>query len=175
MLFLYWPPWSWKSTIWKKISECLHIDYIDTDKFIESKHWKISDIIQRYGINYFREIETQALLEIVNSQHIDNSVISLGWWALLRRENLWIIQIMKWNIVTLLWDAETLYKNIASDTKNKRPLIANKEDFIRLMLERRNHYEGFEKKVSIHKKDIRLIVREILDLVSISSLAPQSP
>lgn len=175
MLFLYWPPWSWKSTIWKRMSECLGIKHTDIDEFIESKYWKISDIIERYGVNYFREIETQALLDIINSQDIDNSVISLGWWTLLRRENLWIIQIMKWNIITLLWDTETLYKNIASDVKNRRPLVVNKEVFMHLMLERQRHYEGFEKKVSIHKKDIRLIVNEILDLITIPSLAPQSP
>lgn len=168
MLFLYWPPWSWKSTIWKNISKYLNMESVDIDTFIESKYWKIPDIIRKYGINYFREIETQALLDIIHSQYRDNSIISLGWWTLLRRENLWIIQIMKWTIVALLWDTETLYKNISSDTQNKRPLIVNQEGFMSLMLERRGHYESFEKKVSIDKKDIGLIVTEILDLITTS-------
>jgi shikimate kinase len=173
MLILYWPPWSWKSTIGRKLAEHQCVDHIDTDTMIESRYWKISDIVDNYGINYFREVETQVLLDVVSSN--PNWVVSLGWWILLRRENLWIIQTMWWRIITLIWDTDILYQRIIADNNNTRPLVINKELFVKLMLERHDHYENSNNTININGKNINTIVNEILTLISTPSPVPRSP
>lgn len=175
ILLLYWPPWSWKSTIGKKLAEYQGMNHIDTDTILESRYWKIWDIIAKYGMNYFRELESLVLLDVVESHSVRNWVISLGWWTLLRRENLWIIQTMRWKIITLIWDTDTLYQNIISDRDNHRPLVMDKVSFWKLMLERQNHYETFDTTVRVHDKDINTIVDEILMLIAIPSPVPRSP
>ena len=66
-----------KSSIGKGLSKKLKFSHIDTDNEIEKKkNMKIKDIFEFYGENYFRELEQEVILKIINNSA--NSVLSLG-------------------------------------------------------------------------------------------------
>jgi len=149
--------------------------HFDTDKIIERNYWKISEIVNKQWLEYFRELETRVIIDITNNQTDQNQIVSLGGWSLLRRENLWIIQITQWKIVVLMGGMDIIYERIRKDNRNHRPLVSNEEYLRQLMIERANHYGSFENKVFIDMKTPDDIEDEILALCSRPLLEPLFP
>ena len=55
---------SWKSTIGRKLSEILDLQFIDTDDAIEEMtEMKVSDIFREFGEKRFREMESAFFIE----------------------------------------------------------------------------------------------------------------
>lgn len=74
-----------KSTLGKLISTKYNFKLIDTDKLIEERlNCKIADFILKNGEESFRNIETEIIKEVSESNH---QVISTGGGAILRNEN----------------------------------------------------------------------------------------
>ncbi len=78
-------PGSGKTTIGKKLSKMLNMEFVDTDqKITEHTHKPISDIIRQDGEQVFRDLETDAIYQVAKMQH---AVIATGGGAILRKEN----------------------------------------------------------------------------------------
>ena len=55
---------SWKSTVGRKLSEVLDMEFIDTDDTIEEMtEMKVVDIFREFGEEKFREMETAFFIE----------------------------------------------------------------------------------------------------------------
>lgn len=81
---------SGKTTIGKIIAEAMNLSFIDTDEEIEKKYnQKIIDIFETEGEEYFRQIESKVINQVVVPP---NKVISVGGGAVLLKENLDILK-----------------------------------------------------------------------------------
>ena len=94
----------------------------DTDEYIENTHGSISKIFLKYGEEYFRKLETEAVREICKK---DGCFISTGGGCVMREENVRIFK-ESGKIIYLKADLQTLLKRLEGDST--RPLLAgNKE------------------------------------------------
>lgn len=107
-----------KSTVAKILSEKYGFNLIDTDALIVEKYGVIADIFAEKGEEYFREIESQIILEYCSKTA--GSVIALGGGAVLMEEN---VRNLKTNgkIVYLRTEEENLAKRLKNTTD--RPLL----------------------------------------------------
>ena len=84
-LFLIAMMGSWKSTVWRKLSEALNLEFIDTDYAIdEVTEMKFPDIFREYGEEKFREMETAFFVEKAKQS---GQVFSTGGGIVLSAEN----------------------------------------------------------------------------------------
>lgn len=77
-------PASGKSTIAKELSRKTNRPLFDTDEIIVKKHGHISEIFERFGEKYFRDIETEIIKRV---SEINGAIIATGGGAVLRKEN----------------------------------------------------------------------------------------
>jgi len=129
---------SGKSVIGKLLAQELRLGYYDSDNLIEKKIRKsINQIFSDHGESYFRNIEQDIVLSLLDKK---NCVISLGGGSILSnltRKSLFINSFS----IYLKADIEILYERLIK-TK-KRPLINNKnikEKLIQLTQERNKYY-----------------------------------
>ena len=94
----------------------------DTDEYIENQHGKISEIFLKYGEEYFRKIETEAVREICRR---DDCFISTGGGCVMREENVRILK-ESGKIIYLKTKLQTLLKRLDGDST--RPLLADSMD-----------------------------------------------
>ncbi len=142
---------SGKSTLGKILANVLGWDFADLDKVIEqSENLKITQIFEKKGEKYFRELEEKKFFEICEKEFI---VISLGGGTV---ENANIIKIISeiGLSIYLSVSLEILYQRLKR--KIDRPLIrdlvlsgvATKEDFMikinELFLKREPIYKSAE-------------------------------
>lgn len=129
-----------KSTISDYLSTMFAMKTIDTDQVIaEREEMSIPDIFATYGEAYFREQETNLLIEL---QSLKNTIISCGGGAALQEEN---VAEMKKNgrVILLTASPATIYERV-KDSKD-RPILSgnNNVEFIaELMEKRRKKYEA---------------------------------
>lgn len=147
---------SGKSTI----SSLLDKDYVDMDALITERiGMSIADFFEKEGEAKFREIESQVLAELVNSEH----VISTGGGVVLNPINRDILA-KNGETIYLKADFDTLYDRIKNDTKNVRPLFINnsKEAFKAIFDGRREMYESAANRIiEVAGKTPEEIVEEI--------------
>ena len=75
-----------KTTLGKMISKRYGYEFIDTDSLIETKiNCKISNFINEYGEEKFRDIESDVIKEVSTKNHL---VISTGGGSILKDENI---------------------------------------------------------------------------------------
>ncbi len=111
---------SGKTTISKLLSEKLAVDAISLDEEIEKKlNMKIRDIFQEFGEKYFREKESEILLEISKKQNI---ILDLGGGTFIGDANRNILKDAK----TIFLNApfEVLCERLENE-RFKRPLLAD--------------------------------------------------
>lgn len=66
-VFLTGLPGTGKSKIGKMLSEHYNLEFVDLDEYIETQEKRtISDIFEKDGEPYFRQLERKALLEVIN-------------------------------------------------------------------------------------------------------------
>ncbi|MBQ7948788.1 MAG: shikimate kinase [Clostridia bacterium] len=112
---------SGKTTVGVKIAELTGRRLCDTDGMIVEKYGPISDIFERFGEDYFRKLETQAVKTLVQT---DGLVVSTGGGLVLNKEN---VATLKENgkIVFLRAKLDTLAERLSADTT--RPLLQTAE------------------------------------------------
>ena len=107
---------SGKSTVGKFLAEKTGRDFYDIDMLIEKRVGKsINEIFSVSGADYFRNLESEILAEVLKSE---NSVISCGGGIVLRKEN---VSLLKKSAVTV-W----VYASVDSSVKrldSSRPLL----------------------------------------------------
>ncbi len=129
-----------KSTIAGEISRRLGMVQIEMDTAIAEKQgMSINDIFKEYGEAYFRNLESDLLIEL---QKKKGMVVSCGGGAVLRSRN---VQNMKKGGKTVLLTAspETIYQRVKRN--HDRPILNNNmtvEFISELMEKRRQSYES---------------------------------
>lgn len=129
-----------KSTISDYLRTAFAMEVVEMDQIIsERQGMSISDIFETYGEEYFRDLETNLLIEM---QSRTNVVISCGGGVPMRERN---VTEMKKNgkVVLLTAKPETILERVRDN--HDRPLLeGNKNvDFIAgLMEKRRQKYEA---------------------------------
>lgn len=129
-----------KSTISDYLKNVLAMDVVEMDQcIVERQGMSISDIFETYGEEYFRELETNLLIEM---QSRSNVVVSCGGGVPMRERN---VAEMKKNgrVVLLTAKPETILERVRDN--HDRPLLENNKNvsFIADLLEkRRAKYEA---------------------------------
>ena len=121
-LILIGPMASGKSTVGRKLSKRLNLDFIDVDKEVErSAGVSISWIFDVEGEKKFRERESN---ELINSLNADNCVIATGGGVILEEQNRSLLK--KGTVIYLETSIQTQLERTLND--NKRPLLKESEN-----------------------------------------------
>jgi len=153
-----------KSEVAKELSRLRGMRLIDIDREIEeSEGMAIADIFSRHGEDYFRQIETAAILQFATEQEV---VISTGGGAVLREENLKALQA---NGIVFCFTAspETIMRRTAGN--NDRPLLQcddRQARIAKLLTERQPCYEKAGIMIDTEGKTPFEIAKEIIGNIS---------
>lgn len=129
-----------KSTISDYLSTMFAMDVVEMDQVIaEREGMSISDIFETYGEEYFRNRETELLVEMQSRQNV---IISCGGGVAMRERN---VKEMKKNgrVVLLTAHPETILERVKDS--DERPLLnghKNVEYIGQLMAARKEKYEA---------------------------------
>lgn len=129
-----------KSTIAEFLKNTLNMEVVEMDQLIEQREgMSISKIFEIHGEEYFRDLETNLLIEM---QSKSNVVISCGGGTPLRERN---VAEMKKNgtVILLTASPETILERVKDN--HDRPLLENNKNvsYIEELLEkRRPKYEA---------------------------------
>lgn len=156
---------SGKSSIGNLISKKMHLPFIDIDIAIEEySGMSISEIFEKNGENYFRNLEEKITLKSLKNK---KNVISLGGGSFINqkiRTNILTNHISFW----LDWDESVLLKRIRSN--NKRPLVLKSSDQdIRLLIKKRTKiYSKAHFKINCDKLTKTEIVKKIIKIYELN-------
>ena len=121
-LILIGPMASGKSTIGRKLSRRLNLDFIDIDEEVEKAAGvSISWIFDVEGEQKFRERESK---ELINSLKSEDTVVATGGGIVLTEENRNILK--KGTVIYLEVSIQSQLERTLND--NKRPLLQGKEN-----------------------------------------------
>jgi shikimate kinase len=119
-----------KSTVARHLSFMLKTRMIDLDRFIEERAKQTAaEIIERQGEPAFRRMETEALKTALISD--DTKILSLGGGTWTFEENRALIRDKKCLTIWLNAPFDHCWRNITL-SRNKRPLLQNKDSARRL-------------------------------------------
>lgn len=110
---------SGKTTVGIRLAELTGMRWMDTDDLITEQYGKIADIFEFYGEARFRQIETETVHKIADT---DNCIISTGGGCVLRPENSAAFKNGGGKIVFLKVDMEVLFAR-TGHTGDERPLL----------------------------------------------------
>ena len=150
-----------KSTISDFLKTVFAMEVVEMDQIIaEREGMSISDIFETYGEEYFRNLETELLIEM---QSKTNVVISCGGGVAMRERN---VEEMKKNgkVVLLTASPETIYERVKDN--NDRPVLQGRKNVAgisELMEQRREKYEAAaDIVVNTDDKDVLTICEELV-------------
>lgn len=159
-----------KSTIAKTLSKLTKIPFIDLDKSIEERvNLSINEIFDQHGEIYFRKLEHEIFVELLNSP--EDLIIGLGGGTPCYANNHELLNGATVLSIYLKASIDTLFNRLVAN-KNKRPLIADKseeemKEFIaKHLFDRSFYYNHAQHKVSVDGKTIDQTVIEIQDLLA---------
>ncbi len=159
-----------KSAVGKELSLLLEMEMIDIDAYIEREiQMTIADLFERYGEDYFRDREEEAVEKISKKK---NCIISCGGGVVLREKN--IANLKKsGKVIFLEAKAETIYSRIHDDTT--RPLLKGHMtvEGIQKKLEQRESYyqRAADFVISTDHRTEKEIAQEIISLLCEESFA----
>ena len=150
-----------KSTIAGELKDKLEMDRVEMDQMIvEKQGMSISEIFDEYGEAYFRNLESNTLIEL---QKRKQTIVSCGGGVVMREEN---TDHMKKNgrVVLLTAKPETIYERVKDS--DERPILNNNMnvEFISgLMDKRKDRYEAVaDITVATDGKNVTQICEEII-------------
>ena len=151
-----------KTTVGKQLATELEYQFLDTDAYIEEKEqMTISQIFDKKGEAYFRNLETTSLEEL--AAKTKQTIVSSGGGLPLREENAKLLQKLGF-VVYLRVKKETVLKRLEGDTT--RPLLAceNPAQKVEQLLNFRDPiYEvGAHLVIDVDEKSVSEIVEEIV-------------
>jgi shikimate kinase len=157
-----------KSTIANKLSKITQIPFVDLDKRIEEKmNLTINQIFEVKGEIYFRKLEHNVFIELLNSP--EKIIIGLGGGTPCYANNHELLKDDNAISIYLKASIETLYDRLVLN-KSKRPLIADKneaemKEFIaKHLFDRSFYYNQAQYKVIVDGKTIDQTVADIVTL-----------
>lgn len=151
-----------KTTVGKQLAAELEYQFLDTDAYIEEKEqMTISQIFDKKGEAYFRNLETTSLEEL--AAQTKQTIVSSGGGLPLREENAKLLKKLGF-VVYLRVTKETVLKRLEGDTT--RPLLAceNPAQKVEELLNFRDPiYEvGAHLVIDVDEKSVPEIVEEIV-------------
>ena len=156
---------SGKSSIGNLISKKLDLPFIDIDSLIvENTGMRISEIFEKKGESYFRNIEQKTTLKCLKK--IKN-VISLGGGGFINtkiRKEILTNHFSFW----LTWDDSVLIKRIRNS--KKRPLVFNSTDQeIREIIKKRSKiYSYAQFKINCNRLTKTQIIKKIIKIYELN-------
>ncbi|NBH71089.1 shikimate kinase [Clostridiaceae bacterium] len=128
-----------KSTVSHCLKDMLSMEEVETDAMVvESEGMAITDIFAKYGEPYFRNCESNAIIELQNRRQV---IISCGGGAVMRDENVENLKKSS-RIVLLTATPKTILERVKGS--DERPILnghMNEEYISELMEKRRKKYE----------------------------------
>ncbi len=155
---------SGKSTIGALLSKKMNMKFIDIDSKIETiEKQTISQIFKLKGEKYFRAIEVETILSVLNLKEKE-LVLSLGGGSFLDekvRKNVKNTSLSIW----LNWKPSTTIKRIRKSSK--RPLIQglNDEEIEKMILDRNKYYAKSNFKIDCDNHKKNEIVDRIVSII----------
>jgi shikimate kinase len=157
-----------KSTIAKVLSKNSGIPFVDLDQYIEKKaNLTINAIFEQRGEIYFRKLEHESFVELLNSDQ--EIIIGLGGGTPCYANNHELLKGTGVKSIYLKASIQTLFDRLSLN-KSKRPLIADKseeelKEFIAMHLfERSFYYNQAQFAVAV---DDKTVDQTVLDIVAI--------
>lgn len=159
-----------KSTIAENLSKIAGIPFVDLDKVIENKaNLEISEIFKQFGEIYFRKLEHQTFVELL--QQPNQIIIGLGGGTPCYANNHELLIGEDVLSIYLKASIDTLFTRL-SVNKSKRPLIAQmnddelKEFIAKHLFDRSYYYNQAQYKVVVDDRKIDETVKEIVKLLA---------
>ena len=154
-----------KSTVACQLSKQLNLPFFEMDEMIvQEQGMEISNIFKEKGENYFRDLETELLKNLLQKE---TGILSCGGGIILRDEN---IQAMKnhGTVILLTAKPETILKRVLHN--QSRPVLNGKKnvnDITKLMKEREERYHiAADIIVSTDEKSLSQICEEIIAMIT---------
>ena len=151
---------SGKTSIGLLISKKLNLQFYDIDQIIEKElEMSISDIFEKKGEKFFRDIEEKTTLKILKKKWI---VISLGGGAFINRkirEEILKNHLSFW----LNWNSKTLIQRIKKNLKRPIALKSSTNELVNLIKKRSVVYSKSKYKINCEKLSKNEIVNEIIN------------
>ena len=151
---------SGKTSIGLLISKKLNLQFYDIDQIIEKElDMSISDIFEKKGEKFFRDIEEKTTLKILKKKWI---VVSLGGGAFINkkiREEILKNHLSFW----LNWNSKTLIQRIKKNIKRPIALKSSTSELIDLIKKRSVVYSKSKYKINCEKLSKNEIVNEIIN------------
>ncbi|QPE18473.1 shikimate kinase AroL [Providencia rettgeri] len=164
MFYIIGPRGAGKTTIGKKFAESKGYQFVDTDKLILEKAGKsIAEIVEQHGWDYFRQLETDVLKSITQS----DMIVSTGGGLVLAEENQ---QIMRNNgtVIYLNTNPDVLAKRLAAEPQaDQRPSLTGKslvEEIEEVMQQREPIYRATAHHIIDAAQPVDDIITQLNDL-----------
>ena len=156
---------SGKTTLGHRLAKKTNLKFIDTDLYIEEKEGrKISEIFEKDGEDYFRNLETAVLKELLDAK--ERTILSLGGGTPLREENRILIKEDGYCIF-LKMTAKEAYDRLKGDSQRPLLQVENPKERIQELLKVRNPiYESAADYVLIEDgKSVKQVFEELLKVI----------
>ncbi len=153
-----------KSTVASYLCKEYGMEIIEMDELIAKREgMSIPDIFAKHGEEYFRDLETNLVIELQGEK---NKVVSCGGGVVLRERN--VTEMKKSGCIVLLTaEPATILERVKDD--DNRPLLRgnkNVEFISEMMDKRREKYEvAADVIISTDGKDVETICSEIMERV----------
>ena len=159
-IFLIGMMGSGKSSTGPILAEILKYKYVDLDILIEKFTKKTIDkVFSEEGEEYFRDLETQCLQEIIKLPSI---VVSTGGGVVLKKEN-W--GILRQGIIVWLDINKEIALNRLNSKDNIRPLLKGNIDikYEEIFETRKDIYAQADLRVEINNEGVKNVAEKILN------------
>jgi shikimate kinase len=149
---------SGKSTIGKKLSKMLNMEFIDTDKYIEHHTGKeVKELFDQYGEDYFRQQEKKLIIDLKDAQ---NTIIATGGGMPCNPEILAQLKDLG-SIFYLKLGIDKLYNRISKDKERPVALDKPKRALADLLKNRLQYYLQADHTIMAYKSPTEICQRII--------------
>ena len=152
---------SGKTSIGILVSKKLNLQFYDIDQIIEKDlGMSISEIFQKKGEKFFRNVEEKITLKFLKKKNI---VVSLGGGAFINkkiREEILTNHLSFW----LNWNSKTLINRIQKNTKRPIAIKSSVSELINLIKRRSIIYSRSKYKINCEQLSKNEIVNKIINI-----------
>lgn len=153
---------SGKSTVGRALAHRLEYEFLDTDAYIENREgMSVSDIFASKGEDYFRQLETETIQELMERR--SHTVFATGGGMPLREENARLLRLLG-RTIYLQASAKETYERLRGDLT--RPLLQGDNPMAKIVALQKQRIPSYEAaahvKVDVDDKRVDAIIEEIL-------------
>jgi len=150
-----------KTTVGSELAKLTSYTLLDTDQLIvEDSNMDIVEIFELHGEDYFRDLESNKLIQISNQK---NLIVSTGGGIIIREKNRKILS--KHFSIYLRASYEIIFNRIKKD--QTRPLLNTDDPYssgLKLFESRKEIYESFDFSIDTDNLEPVVVAKEILKI-----------